>query len=355
MSKVICDICGTTYAESASQCPICGCAKPENPATVEDDSGAAAGAGGYTYVKGGRFSASNVKKRNKTAVVTPPVSQDDDDVFDDEDEEEYSNKGLIIAIILLLLAIVAVGAYIYFRFLAPSNEADNSVPAITTTVPVETTTDPTELTISCTDVVVDDAPIVLSEVGMSWLLNAQVQPVDTTDEISYASSNEAVAVVSEDGRVTAVGPGEAQIIITCGNVTKTCNVTCEFADPTEPTEPEETEPTEPEVTEPTEPEVTEPTKPDIDPAQVEACGQDCKKLHKFDVTLWVNGAAGEKAFTLTFKDSAGNVVDVEWMSTNPENAKVEGNVVSAVSTGTALIYCEYNGEVHACRIIVRKK
>ena len=27
MSKIICDICGTTYPETASHCPICGCAK----------------------------------------------------------------------------------------------------------------------------------------------------------------------------------------------------------------------------------------------------------------------------------------------------------------------------------------
>ena len=25
MSKIICDICGTSYPETATQCPICGC------------------------------------------------------------------------------------------------------------------------------------------------------------------------------------------------------------------------------------------------------------------------------------------------------------------------------------------
>ena len=27
MSKIICEICGTTYPETASHCPICGCSK----------------------------------------------------------------------------------------------------------------------------------------------------------------------------------------------------------------------------------------------------------------------------------------------------------------------------------------
>ena len=64
MSKVICDICGTAYPETATQCPICGCARdnvtqtPAADATQKTDGEAA---GGYTYVKGGRFSKSNVR------------------------------------------------------------------------------------------------------------------------------------------------------------------------------------------------------------------------------------------------------------------------------------------------------
>ena len=27
MSKIICDICGTSYPETATQCPICGCVR----------------------------------------------------------------------------------------------------------------------------------------------------------------------------------------------------------------------------------------------------------------------------------------------------------------------------------------
>ena len=29
MNKVICDVCGTMYPDTAKQCPICGCAAAE--------------------------------------------------------------------------------------------------------------------------------------------------------------------------------------------------------------------------------------------------------------------------------------------------------------------------------------
>ena len=39
MSKVICDVCGTTYPETAQQCPICGCAKNTTAQTVAGEAG----------------------------------------------------------------------------------------------------------------------------------------------------------------------------------------------------------------------------------------------------------------------------------------------------------------------------
>ena len=69
MSKIICDICGTSYPETASQCPICGCVRPGDFQRVSDESkNEGNNASGYTYVKGGRFSKTNVKKRNSGKV-----------------------------------------------------------------------------------------------------------------------------------------------------------------------------------------------------------------------------------------------------------------------------------------------
>jgi rubrerythrin len=37
MSKVICDICGTTYPETADNCPICGYAQFQDVELTEED------------------------------------------------------------------------------------------------------------------------------------------------------------------------------------------------------------------------------------------------------------------------------------------------------------------------------
>ena len=59
MSKVICEICGTTYQDTAECCPICGCPRDMSGNVSEDD-----------FVmdqmpalnKGGRYSSGKKKK-----------------------------------------------------------------------------------------------------------------------------------------------------------------------------------------------------------------------------------------------------------------------------------------------------
>ena len=63
MNKVVCNVCGTSYPENAAQCPICGYIQ-----TPESNLTNASASSTYTYVKGGRFSKANVKKRNKNSV-----------------------------------------------------------------------------------------------------------------------------------------------------------------------------------------------------------------------------------------------------------------------------------------------
>ena len=66
MNKIICDICGTSYAESGKQCPICGSVRPGDVQRMTNEvKRDGNGSTGYTHVKGGRFSKSNVKKRNQ--------------------------------------------------------------------------------------------------------------------------------------------------------------------------------------------------------------------------------------------------------------------------------------------------
>ena len=96
MSKVICDVCGTTYPETAAVCPICGCAKNTTDQTVADSTQNPEVAA-YTPVKGGRFSKSNVRKRNKKMKETRRSGED-------APENDGANKGLVAVVLVLLLA-----------------------------------------------------------------------------------------------------------------------------------------------------------------------------------------------------------------------------------------------------------
>ena len=62
--------------------------------------------------------------------------------------------------------------------------------------------------------------------GEEGKLTAKVYPEDTTDPaIVWKSDNEKVATVANDGMVTALAVGTANITATCGNVSATCKVT----------------------------------------------------------------------------------------------------------------------------------
>lgn len=62
-------------------------------------------------------------------------------------------------------------------------------------------------------------------VGKSVWLNPYVEPIDTTDEVTFKSSNKNVATVTKDGKITAKHLGVATITATCGKITKKCVVT----------------------------------------------------------------------------------------------------------------------------------
>lgn len=65
--------------------------------------------------------------------------------------------------------------------------------------------------------------------GETVTLTATVEPIDTTDTVTWSTSDAAVATVNADGVVTGVSQGTAIITAKAGNVSATCTVT---VDPT---------------------------------------------------------------------------------------------------------------------------
>lgn len=343
MSKIICDVCGTSYADTATHCPICGCVRAGDVGVISGDTNEKeTNSGSYTYVKGGRFSKSNVKKRS--AAVTPG----DEPAKKAPSAKNGKGKetGLIIVVILLLLAIVAVVVFIAMRFFAPVLPTNDNTGTTGTsaTAPSDTTpTETTELKVPCTNVTVSKAEITFEKVDAALLLNVKAEPADTTDEIVFASTDENVAVVSEDGKVTAVGPGQASITITCGQAVAECRVVCDF-------EIESTE----ESTEPST-DATEPNNDEKEPATTEVWDMNWHQYSEIngekmgDVslargekwTVYLDREGKVKSTAITFATSDASVVTVD-----------NTGVATAVGSGTAVISAEYKGQKVKCYVRV---
>lgn len=345
MSKIICDVCGTMYPETAAQCPICGCAKPADADTVASDTvqEETSAAGSYTYVKGGRFSKKNVRKRNKENQNTQPEAKGHTEAPEEydggDDNGQKSNKGLVITAIVLLLAIIAVVIYIAVRFFMPasnkSNKADSTTASTAQTV-ASTTTEAME--ISCTGLQLNETTVELLEAGDAWLLAVTPVPENTTDVIRYSSSDTSIATVNGEGKVTAVAAGEATITITCGSATAEVKVTCGGAEATS----EATDASE-ETTAPTTAETTAET---VDPDATYTVYFYGEWREDNDITL----ATGESV-EVTLEDEDGNEASVTWKAEEDGIVTIDGGTFTGNAPGIAYISTTYGGVKY--EIIVR--
>lgn len=155
MNKINCDVCGTAYPESSTQCPICGCVRSAESTAPGATSDQPSRNDSYTYVKGGRFSRANVKKRNQGKPVQSAPQAEYGDTGEVIEENGRADRGLVIAVCVLLLAIVAVVIYIITRFFGTGSLDDQGVGLIpvATTESVSILTEPeetTEQTVSAT-------------------------------------------------------------------------------------------------------------------------------------------------------------------------------------------------------------
>ena len=77
--------------------------------------------------------------------------------------------------------------------------------------------------VPCVSITLDKTSLELNP-GGNGQLTATVDPETTTDALSWTTSNEAVAIVDQTGKVTAIAVGTATITATCGAKTATCEV-----------------------------------------------------------------------------------------------------------------------------------
>lgn len=343
MSKITCDICGTTYAQTAPCCPICGNsrnsdidAQMENLIPNEEE----------------EISFSGRKREIfDFDEVNSEVYEDDYHTCEESDGEEPSgqNTFLIIALTVLIALMLIAAGYIFVRFYLPNMGGEPTIPATTAAVTESVTEATTEPSIPCENLVMTSgASAILSAEGQNFLLHVQAQPGNTTDKILYTSGNEAIATVTEDGRITAVSEGETIIYIACGTRTLECPVIVKYVEDTTPPEIDITPPAQvvaedvPQQTEPAQT-VDSQTTPEETSAPVRT--DVVLKLKKTDVQL---GAYLQ--FTLEL-DCDLEPEEVQWSSEHPHIATVdEKGLVKSVMPGTTVITAKYGDQTAQCTV-----
>lgn len=328
MSKVICEICGTAYPDSAVSCPICGYSGSigESPAPLEEEASQSAPRRSEP-VKGGRFSKQNRKKEHTAAAHAQPRRQTTKAAHASGGKKtgkrrKNTTRRLAITAIVLLILVLLVGAYIAIRFFVGLDSyRGTSLPSDTSGVQIPSSNVVPENTAPvCTDLRIENVElekgIELTGAGRGWQISVTPVPENVTDPITYFSADEAVATVyvSDDQvRILAVGPGSTTITVSCGAVSKSFPVMCSFdATPSDSTEDTRQEGT--------------------------------LALDKEDISFF----AADETYTL----NPGTGIDpkaVSWASDDENVAVVdEEGKVTAVGAGTCNITAEYNGEMVGC-------
>ena len=293
MSKIVCDVCGSTYSETEAQCPICGTAKSETAKPAVET------AGEEQPTKGGKFSKTNTRKTGAGA-NTKKLGQEKNNNGEDG---APSNLAMIIIVTVLLLAIVAVCVFIAVRLFGSPDTPDNSTPG--------TSTSSTPLQIPCTGLeLVGNTENVLAFTALteSAQLNVRPLPENTTEDVvcTYTSSDPSVVLVDQTGLVTPVASGTATITVAYGTHSITVNVTCDIPAP-----------------------ITE------------------LKLTKSEITL-----SPTNGFTAKLYNGELDPADITWTSSDETVAYVENGVVTAAGNGNATITATYGDLSATCKIVV---
>lgn len=323
--KVICDVCGTTFADTATHCPICGCAKSPAAKTVAGDDVQAspetstAGA----YARGGRFAKNNVRRNSNAR--TGRFSDD----RNRKNEPQQGNKGLIAVVIVLLLAIIMVvvyiGANVFLKGLGDTvNNGGNNQ---SSSAYQDGDGNQGNEEIPCTAITALKT-IHFGEENEQILLSVELVPENTTDPLIYTSSDPSIVTVDANGLVQpGTKQGEAIITITCGDVTEECKVTSTVGEA-----PEEPEPEIPEVVLPEGFELKLKTYQD-----------------KGEITL-----SNQWPTAVLYKETMGiKASDITWTTSDPAVAIVENGKAIGIDHGTCTITATIGDQTATCKVICR--
>ncbi len=353
MSKIICDICGTSYPSSAECCPICGCSSTAAAELLGAD------VQQEDFMEAPAAKTGSVPRKSRKKEIfdfdeadtdkTPPAEEEEPE-YEEEEEAPRHNTFAVILLTVLIVALLGAAAFIFLRYFLPNMGQEETMPATVAIQEEETTEAATEATIPCQQMVMTNAgEAKLNAQGQQFLLHIKALPENTTDKIVYTSGDESIATVTEDGKITAVSEGETTIYISCGKHSIECTVTVEYVEETVPPTTEAV--VEETVDETTDTEVAEDTEEDVDESSDDN-GNNASSTVNSNITLKLKKTDIRLAVYYEFQlelDCELAPEDVTWSSEHPYIATVDekGNV-TAVKEGTTSIIAKYGDQEVQC-------
>lgn len=206
MEKTICSYCGTEYADSLQQCPLCG--------TASD-----------TYAEEVSEPVQPKRTRKKKGAREMPR----------EDKIPTWISVLVCIILGIAVLIGAVYAMYAIGIFSPSrgDESDTSLDLPIDDVQqgddasnVDHTPAGDVVASACTGVTVSPALVRIAGVGESVSVSAVVQPAGCMEKVSWSSSDVSVCSVDENGIITSTGEGTAIVTASCGAFAAAVDVEC---------------------------------------------------------------------------------------------------------------------------------
>lgn len=181
------------------------------------------------------------------------------------------------------------------------------------------------LRIPCTGISLGILTFEFDSVTDQLLLSAEKTPANTTDAVTYVSSDPDVAEVTSSGLVTpGTTQGVAVIIVTCGDYSARCTITSTVGEPS--------------VTEP-----TAPTGPELPDGFVLKL-----KTYKDSGEVTLAGDATVTLYSTTMGIKAG---DITWTTSDPSIATVDNGKVTGVGKGVCWITATIGDQTATCKVI----
>lgn len=364
MSKIICDVCGTTYLDVADHCPICGYSQSglrQSQYQTPEDAG---GIGKFAPIPQKQKVIFDYDEENPQEVAEEPVFVENPVaqpfVYETYESPSKGNIFLVIVLSVIIAVLLAAIGFLLLKFYFPNQKSKIQEPEATAaTVPAETIVEETtEPAIPCTSLVLTSGVAELNKEGQYWLLHVTVMPEDTTDELVFVSEDESIATVNKYGRVTAVSEGETYVHITCGEKQMKCRIVVRYEDAVVIPETEEASLTPESVEHETLPEDVQETKSEEavqqtteaaeateETAPVKEAEDVVLKLKKKDLSSSIRGVT----FTLEL-DCDLKPEDVTWLTLDSRVAIVKNGEVTTISPGQTKIVAQYKGQQVECII-----